>query len=292
MANQAHAPEPPATNSLAGEIVGFLKWLIELVWNKDPALARPITVCAVAATVATIDTFVTREGDGGIVRFASVFGLVAATAVLIYWLTNARTAPVQAGAAQPAAPAHPAGAVPQPTAVTSFTPPTWASRLFLVFNLAFTIAFGTPQLASRFPEVDRALYDTGLYFLSSPSCVLRPFSDCTTLRDEVTKTEGVTVARGDYTVYIQFVGIERNGIKTLAKNLNDAGWKVPKYELGGEEIATAKGRLEVRYGSADDKAAAEQLAAEISTQKVTTEPLKTKLLPIVKKGVLEVWISG
>lgn len=265
--------------------------LIRLVWITNPRLALPLTVLAVLVLLTTIFSLGWQKDLNGAFASMAFFLLLLGAFAFLIRITGR---PEQVIAAHGLA-----------------GPPTTSQRWIIWALLASlgvgSLLFGTTVVALTSPEIAQGVMSAGLKSLRTPSCLLRPFSNCTEVLNEIAPIEQkpvpaaaaepqpvapTAVARDKFTIYIQYENLPRDWIKTLAKNLHDAGWKVPSYTAGGERIPAAQGLVEVRYGNADDKAAAEQLAAEISTQKVTTEPLKTKLLPIITKGVLEVWISG
>lgn len=290
MAEGAQMPEKQAGGNLAGEIAGFLKWVIELLWIRDPTIARPVTIISAIVFLSTIGTLVFNRDEGGLALFVILFVLITAAFVFLYMFL---------------APAVPTGATPAGVHADARSVRPWPSRLITVLNICLSLIFAASQATNLIPAVGRVFDSLGLQQLLSPSCLLRPLSDCGILLKEISETAAAssdgsapnsppapTVPRDTYTVYIQFTGLTRDQIKTLATDLHGSGWNVPSYSAGGEEIATAKGRLEVRYGNPGDQAAADLLAAEISATKVTAAPLTSKLLPIIHKGVLEVWISG
>ncbi|MFC3074204.1 hypothetical protein [Shinella pollutisoli] len=102
----------------------------------------------------------------------------------------------------------------------------------------------------------------------------------------VTTTPAVQV--GQYRVFIQFAGYSRSTIVELARLLETGGWNVQGAGQGGERIASAAGKAEVRYHTGDERAA-EALAAAISASKVKT--VKTVRMDIITPGTLEVWIG-
>lgn len=275
---------------MATSLIDFVKWLVELVWKNDKTIARPATIVAIAVFLATLVKLAISKDDDGIGIFIVLFLVIVAVMVGIYLLPGASTSKVTDADGQLIAPTQ---------------PKTPTSRFVMAGNILLSLLFAIPQITNAIPEVGRVFDALGLQQLLSPSCLLRPLQDCGTVLKDISVTAAApsqgsaqnsaatpAVPRDAYTVYIQFAGIPRDQIKTLATGLHASGWSVPSYAAGGEEIASAKGRMEVRYGNASDKTAADQLAAEISAAKVTAAPLATKLLPIVHKGVLEVWIGG
>lgn len=91
-----------------------------------------------------------------------------------------------------------------------------------------------------------------------------------------------------YTVYLQFAGITRESAQATSKSLQVLKWKIP----GEERTPAAAKQNEVRYGTAEDQAAAELLAADLRAaglQSVRSGPDKRN--PAIKPGFLEIFIS-
>lgn len=111
-----------------------------------------------------------------------------------------------------------------------------------------------------------------------------------TLQGSASPADTVTPAIpvGQYQVYIQFAGYSRTTIVELARLLETGGWKVEGAGQGGERIASAAGKAEVRHHSGDEQAA-KALAAAISATNIKT--VKTVRMDIIKPGTLEVWIG-
>lgn len=291
MPNGAHAPQKQQDNPSDNNPINAVIELIKLVWLTDRRLAVALAVLSVLVFLTTIFSLGWQKDTNGAVASMAFFVLLLGAFTFLIRITG------------------PSKDVRAARGVTG--PPTTSQRWIIWALLASlgvgSLLFGTTVVALTSPEVAQGVMSAGLKSLRTPSCLLRPFSDCTTVLNEIAPVDEkplpaaaaepqpvapTAVARDKFTVYIQYENLPRDWIKTLAKNLHDIGWKVPSFTLGGERIPAAQGLVEVRYGNADDKAAAEQLAAEISAQKLTAQPLKTKLLPIITKGVLEVWISA
>jgi len=95
---------------------------------------------------------------------------------------------------------------------------------------------------------------------------------------------------GLYRVFIQFAGvIQRRQVIAVNNSLRDAGWNVQG--SSGERLAAAAGLNEVRYGRAEDKPAADALAAALDATGLSARPVRVRPLSIVRPGVLEAWIS-
>lgn len=91
-------------------------------------------------------------------------------------------------------------------------------------------------------------------------------------------------------VYIQFAGrITRQQIVALNSALRANGWKVDG--PSGERIATAAGLNEVRFAG-DNRRAAEELAAAITSAGVGASTVRVRQTDIVGPLNLEVWISN
>ena len=291
MADGAHAPGNPGGTPKDNSPISAVIELIKLVWITDRKLAVALAVLSVLVLLTTIFSLGWQKDLNGAFASMAFFLLLLGAFTFLIRI------------------AGPSKDVRAARAVTG--PPTTSQRWIIWALLASlgvgSLLFGTTIVALTSPEVAQGVMAAGLKSLRTPSCLLRPFSNCNEVLNEIAPVPPeplpaaaaepqpvapTTVARDKFTVYIQYENLPRDWIKTLAKNLHDIGWKVPSYTAGGERIPAAQGLVEVRYGNADDKAAAEQLAKEISAQNLTAEPLQTKLLPIITKGVLEVWISA
>lgn len=91
--------------------------------------------------------------------------------------------------------------------------------------------------------------------------------------------------RKQYTVYVQFAGFMRPTIIDGTTVLRQLGWQVP----GEERIGTAAGLREIRYRAAEDKPAADLLAADLGKTKLPA--VKVRQVGIITRGTLELWIS-
>lgn len=148
-----------------------------------------------------------------------------------------------------------------------------------------------------------------------PVCILRFWQPCILAEDQATDrnatsvvvkpvpqslaaespaTSGANAAasvdRGAFTVFVQFAGFRREDVATATVALKGLGWNVPAASKGGERTPLAAGLKEIRYSSPAEKAAAEQLAAEINAMGIV------KGITPVQQGniaanTLEVWIS-
>jgi hypothetical protein len=97
------------------------------------------------------------------------------------------------------------------------------------------------------------------------------------------------IRKGDYTVMVQSAGIARDDMKVLMRALRRSGWNVQGVEGGGQEIADAQGRNEVRY--IDDERAARMLAKEITAEDFAAETVVARRNPKVRAKTLEAYIS-
>ncbi len=83
------------------------------------------------------------------------------------------------------------------------------------------------------------------------------FDDVASQAEERSKTVSATKS----TVYVQFSGGRREDIRLVSGLLKEKDWLVP----GEERTPVAEGRKEVRYFHAEDKSAAERLAADTNS---------------------------
>lgn len=281
-----------STSPIFNMLIDATITLIKLVLRPYPRIGLALVVLTVIVLLTTIVSLGSLKDTGGILGAMGYFVLFLVGFSYLNWLFGpSKDAPKLNNKNEP----------------TTTTTQRWIVGFFVVSLVAVSLLFATTLLALRSPGTALALNNLGFANFISPSCLLRPFSSCTDVLNYVDPVppkpipqtvaapppaQPTTVARDNFTVYIQYENLPRDWIKALAKELHDRGWKVPSYTLGGERIPAAAGLIEVRYGNDDDKAAARQLATEISAAGVTASPLTPKLVPIVKKGVLEVWISG
>lgn len=94
----------------------------------------------------------------------------------------------------------------------------------------------------------------------------------------------------DNLVYVHFAGaLERTEIIDLQIGLKNAGWNVQG--TSGERVKVAPRDNEVRYNPQDGASAATALAKAINAQGNLDRPVVPKEVPIVRRGVLEVWLS-
>jgi len=99
--------------------------------------------------------------------------------------------------------------------------------------------------------------------------------------------------RGDYTVWTQFAGtLTRDEMRAFNAKLAAGGWKVPGAAQGGERTGRAAGLNEVRYGPGTDQKAAQQLADDINATGTIPTQVKLRLVSIIPKNSLEIWISN
>jgi hypothetical protein len=96
-----------------------------------------------------------------------------------------------------------------------------------------------------------------------------------------------------YRVFVQFGGdIRRGDIRALMEQLEDAEWDVQDADGGGERLARAVGLAEIRYGTDDDKAAAEALADALLASGRVYQRYKTVKTNGVLPNNLEIWIGN
>lgn len=104
-----------------------------------------------------------------------------------------------------------------------------------------------------------------------------------------------TVDRASTEVYIQFTGLEREAVKSIATNLLELGWPVQGGDQGGERYDHAAGLNEVRFFNAADKTRAEALAQELSAamsgRPITVLDVTDSVYAMDTPGHLEIWIS-
>lgn len=104
-----------------------------------------------------------------------------------------------------------------------------------------------------------------------------------------------TVDRGSTEVYIQFTGLERDTVKTIASNLLAQGWPIQGGDQGGERYDHAAGLNEVRFFNAADKTRAEVLAQELSAamsgRAIDVLDVTDSSYAMDTPGHLEIWIS-
>ena len=94
----------------------------------------------------------------------------------------------------------------------------------------------------------------------------------------------------DNLVYVHFAGaLERTDIIDLQIGLKNAGWNVQG--TSGERVKVAPRQNEVRYNPEDGASAANALAEAINAQGNLDRPVVPKAVPIIRRGVLEVWLS-
>jgi DNA/RNA endonuclease G (NUC1) len=87
------------------------------------------------------------------------------------------------------------------------------------------------------------------------------------------------------TVYFQFAGMKREDAKAISDKLKAVGWSIPSEE----RTSTAAGYNEVRYGSDDDRLAAELLAADLRA--LGRSGVRATRSSQVKPKFPEVWVS-
>lgn len=95
---------------------------------------------------------------------------------------------------------------------------------------------------------------------------------------------------GDFRVFVQFAGYNRETIIEMARTLSGAGWRVEGGARGGERIGSAAGKAEIRFRSDAEEAAARALAAQIVATGVKPE-VAVRRMEIIRPGTLEVWIG-
>lgn len=95
-----------------------------------------------------------------------------------------------------------------------------------------------------------------------------------------------------YRVYVQFAGrLERETVRGMMAGLAQE-WRMQGTALGGERTSFAAGKNEIRYRSADDRAAAEALAEDVNAAKIVPTTVKPVEHKLIAPGTLEVWISN
>ncbi|MHC2585373.1 DNA/RNA non-specific endonuclease [Bradyrhizobium diazoefficiens] len=87
------------------------------------------------------------------------------------------------------------------------------------------------------------------------------------------------------TVYFQFAGMIREDAKRISDELKSLGWSIP----GEERTSAAASYNEVRYGTDDDRRAAELLAADLRA--LGRSGVRATRSNQIKPKFLEVWIS-
>jgi DNA/RNA endonuclease G (NUC1) len=87
------------------------------------------------------------------------------------------------------------------------------------------------------------------------------------------------------TIYLQFAGMVREDVKSIAERLKPLGWLIP----GEERTGAAAGYNEIRYGDDDDRRAAELLAADLRA--LGRSSIRAKKASGVKSKIPEIWIS-
>ncbi|MET0746561.1 MAG: hypothetical protein ABWY49_00080 [Rhizobium sp.] len=103
-------------------------------------------------------------------------------------------------------------------------------------------------------------------------------------------TTPANVNRGDFTILVQFAGFRREDVTKATVALKALGWKVPEAARGGERTSNAINYKEIRYRSAAEKLAADQLAAEINAMGIASD-VTTVQQSAVAANTLELWIS-
>ncbi|WP_027573944.1 WD40 repeat domain-containing protein [Bradyrhizobium sp. WSM1743] len=104
-------------------------------------------------------------------------------------------------------------------------------------------------------------------------------------------------ARAPARVSINFAGdVDRKNVVAFANMLRDGGFdvleKYPDGQLGGNRTTGAINLNVVRYGSADDEADAQRLAALVSDRSPAGRPVRIERVPTVQPRTLEVWVSN
>ena len=96
-----------------------------------------------------------------------------------------------------------------------------------------------------------------------------------------------------YTVWIQFAGtLTREQMKSFGSKLAESWPNTPGAAQGGERTGNAAGLNEVRFGPGTDSRAAEELAKAINQARIVSVEVKPRLVSVIPKNSLEIWISN
>lgn len=149
----------------------------------------------------------------------------------------------------------------------------------------FCVAFFIATLVSLFTSV---MFDRPKPIV----CLVRPLEPCQQALAEYAQRQkpledARAVNRSDFTVFPQFAGFRREQVQAVSAKLAQVGWRVQ----GEERTPNAAGVNEVRYRSDAERAAAEQLAADIQQAGLSEKVIRAKQVSIIRPNTLEVWIS-
>jgi cell division septation protein DedD len=98
--------------------------------------------------------------------------------------------------------------------------------------------------------------------------------------------------RSEYQVFMQFAGsLQRDQVRSLMRNLASSGWNMQGVDGGGERTPNAAGINEVRYGAAEDQAAAIELARMVQGSGLNARSVTWSYTTVVPPKTLEIWIS-
>jgi hypothetical protein len=101
-----------------------------------------------------------------------------------------------------------------------------------------------------------------------------------------------TFKASDYQVFTQFAGVlQRDQIRGMMETLQKDGWKMQGVTGGGERTPAAAGQNEIRYGSTEDRVAAEGLAAAVQKSELSGRSVAAAQNPRIPARTLEIWIS-
>lgn len=96
-----------------------------------------------------------------------------------------------------------------------------------------------------------------------------------------------------FTVWIQFAGsLSREEMINFGKRIGSLGWNAPGATRGGERTGNAAGLNEVRFGPGTDPRAADELAKAVNQTHVVPTEVKPRLVSIIPRNSLEIWISN
>ncbi|KRD38861.1 hypothetical protein ASE35_00265 [Lysobacter sp. Root916] len=96
----------------------------------------------------------------------------------------------------------------------------------------------------------------------------------------------------DYQVWIQFAGsLTREQMKEFGRSVQRKWPNAPGAQRGGERIASAAGKREVRYGDRDDEDAAQRLTADIVATGLVPSMETPKFIKGISPRSLEIWVS-
>ncbi len=274
-------------------LIGFLKWLIGLVWDEDRWLGLAVVLTMIVVVAAIIGQLYGVAQDG-FTDLATYIGKVLAISAISLGIVKVLRGSVY-------------------------------GHILVVFVMGTTM-IGTLSFAAQFLSGDK------IGFLTRSGCMLAPYSRGCPFSEEYsvaltdvqnlepTEMPPEVLAPGnaepvnqdeplvtpvnqdepqfDNPVYVQFAGaLSRKRITKASESLVDSGWNVQGADRGGERTISAYGLNEVRFFADEDRAAALALADQYNALAnwLGSETMSVRDLSDAdfnpQDGLLEIWTS-